>query len=255
MSDERIPIWSPTKERINNSNIQEYLSFLSSHYKKYFSSYSELYNWSITEIEKFWESIWEYSGIIYSKTFSVVLAKRIMHGAQWFKDAELNFAENLLRFKDDKIALISIRERHPTIKITYKQLNKLVTRCAEGLKQLGVKKGDRVAGFVTNYPESVIAMLAATSLGATWSSTSPDFGIEGVCDRFGQIEPKVLFAIESYSYNGKLIECAEKIKKIKSKSRVFLFLTVIHITGCLKAPLSFWLKCPKYQIYLSLPTY
>ena len=128
MSDERIPIWSPTKERINNSNIQEYLSFLSSHYKKYFSSYSELYNWSITEIEKFWESIWEYSGIIYSKTFSVVLAKRIMPGAQWFKDAELNFAENLLRFRDDKIALISIREKHPTIKITYKQLNKLVSK-------------------------------------------------------------------------------------------------------------------------------
>ena len=171
----------------------------------------------LTEIEDFWRSIWEYSEIIHSKTYSSVLENRVMPGAIWFKDAKLNFAENLLRFKDDEVAIISIREKHPTIKLTYEQLNNLVARCAEGLKKLGVKSGDRVAGFVSNYPESVIAMLATTSLGAIWSSTSPDFGIEGVCDRFGQIEPKVLFAIESYNYNGKQIDCRDKVDIIKNK--------------------------------------
>ncbi|MBK7630128.1 MAG: acetoacetate--CoA ligase [Ignavibacteriales bacterium] len=215
MSDENIPIWIPSDERIRNSNFQKYFAFLTSNYKKNFASYSELYKWSIDEIESFWKSIWEYSEIIHSQTYSVVLDKRVMPGAVWFENSRLNFAENLLRFTDDKFALISIREKHPTIKITYAQLYKLVARCSEGLKSLGVKSGDRVAGFVTNYPESVVAMLAATSLGAIWSSTSPDFGIEGVCDRFGQIGPKVLFAIESYSYAGKKIECKAKIDKIQ----------------------------------------
>ena len=215
MSDGINPIWLPSEERIKNSNFQKYFSFLKTHFNKDFSDYNDLYNWSINDIEDFWKSIWEYSGIIYSNTYSSVLEKRIMPGAVWFKDSRLNFAENLLRFNDDHNALISIRENHPTIKLSYKQLNNLVSRCAEGLKTLGVKNGDRIAGFVTNYPESIIAMLAATSLGAIWSSTSPDFGIEGVFDRFGQIEPKVLFAIESYNYAGKKINCRDKIEQIK----------------------------------------
>jgi acetoacetyl-CoA synthetase len=142
-----------------------------------------------------------------------------MPGAEWFSGAELNFAENLLKYRDEKVAIISIRENHPTIKLTYIQLFKLVSRCAHGLKTLGVKSGDRVAGFVPNYPESVIALLATASLGAIWSSTSPDFGIDGVIDRFGQIEPKILFAIESHNYSGKTIENNEKIKQIADKIR------------------------------------
>jgi acetoacetyl-CoA synthetase len=137
-----------------------------------------------------------------------------MPGAKWFEGAEFNFAENLLRFNDDKIAIISSREDKPDVTLTYSELNKLVALCSTGLKKLGVKNGDRVAGFVTNIPETIIAMLAATSLGATWSSCSPDFGIQGVLDRFGQIKPKVLFAIESYQYNGKNIDCREKIEEI-----------------------------------------
>jgi len=217
MADAKLPIWIPTKERINNSNLTQYLSFLYKNYSKTFTSYSELDNWSIDEIEIFWKSIWEYSQVIHSKSYSSILEKRIMPGAIWFKDSELNFAENLLRYRDEHTAIVSIREKYSNVKITYKQLYNLVARCAEGLKKLGVKKGDRVAGFVTNYPESVIAMLATTSLGAIWSSTSPDFGIEGVCDRFGQIEPKILFAIESYNYAGKKIDCKEKIFQIKNR--------------------------------------
>ncbi len=217
MDEDKTALWIPSKERLKNSNFQKYFSFLKTRFNKNFSNYHDLYNWSITEIEEFWKSIWEYSEIIHSQSYSSVLDKKIMPGAIWFKDSKLNFAENLLRFRDENIALISIREKHTTTKITYRQLYFLVAKCAEGLKSLGVQKGDRVAGFVTNVPETVIAMLATTSLGAIWSSTSPDFGIEGVCDRFGQIEPKVLFAIESYHYNGRLIECKERIKQIKSK--------------------------------------
>ncbi|MFZ1517297.1 MAG: acetoacetate--CoA ligase [Ignavibacteriaceae bacterium] len=217
MSDEKLPIWIPTDDRINRSNLKKYLSFLSSNYKKNFSNYSELYNWSVNEIEEFWKTIWEYSKIVHSKTYSLVLSKRILPGAVWFKDSELNFAENLLWYNDDRIAIISIREKHPTIKLTYNELYNLVAQCAAGLKNLGVKKGDRVAGFVTNYPESVIAMLAATSLGAIWSSTSPDFGFDGVYDRFSQIEPKILFAIESYNYAGKKISSLEKIEKLSAE--------------------------------------
>lgn len=217
MIEDKSPIWIPPNERVEKSNFKNYLTFLKSHFKKDFQNYSELYNWSVTEIEEFWRSIWEYSKIIHSKSYSSVLNKKIMPGAEWFDGSELNFAENLLKYRDDRIALVSIRENHSTIKINYNQLYQLVARCAAGLKNLGVKKGDRVAGFVTNYPESVVAMLAATSLGAIWSSTSPDFGIEGVCDRFGQIEPKILFAIESYNYAGKSIDCKEKINQIKNR--------------------------------------
>jgi acetoacetyl-CoA synthetase len=226
MNDSNPPIWIPSIDRISNSNFKKYFSFLKTQFNKEFSEYHELYNWSITEIEEFWRSIWEYSRIINSKSYNSILNKKIMPGADWFEGSRLNFAENLLRYRDDAVALISIREKHPTIELTYKELYNLVAHCAEGLKNLGVTRGDRVAGFVTNYPESVIAMLATTSLGAIWSSTSPDFGIEGVFDRFSQIEPKILFAIESYNYNGKKIDCSQKIEnlieKISSIEKVIL---------------------------------
>jgi len=217
MNEVRIPIWIPSNDRVANSNLKRYFAFLKTQFQMDFNSYEELYNWSITEIEEFWKSIWVYSGIIHSKSFGSVLGKKIMPEAQWFRGAQLNFAENLLRYKDDQVAIISIREKHPTIKLTYNELFDLVAKCAKGLKKLGVKKEDRVAGFVTNYPESVITMLATTSLGAIWSSTSPDFGFDGVYDRFSQIEPKILFAIESYNYAGKKINCLEKIEKLSSQ--------------------------------------
>ncbi len=208
------PIWKPSKERIENSNITAYLKELNKTSGKSFASYNELYNWSVNKIEEFWESIWNHSGIIYSKKYQRVLSKRIMPGAKWFEGAELNFAENLLRYKDSKTAIISSREDSPTFRISYSELHALVASVSEGLKNLGVKKGDRVAGFITNIPEAVIAMLAATSIGAIWSSCSPDFGLQGVLDRFGQIQPKILFAIEEYQYNGKLIDCRDKIKQL-----------------------------------------
>jgi acetoacetyl-CoA synthetase len=191
-----------------------YQDFLKKEFNLNFLNYSDLHKWSVTEIEIFWESIWKFSEIIHSKTYKKVLDKRIMPGARWFEGAKLNFAENLLRYCDEKVAIISSREDNPDIQISYKELNKLVTACSTGLRKLGVNKGDRVAGFVTNIPETIIAMLATTSIGAVWTSCSPDFGIRGVLDRFGQVEPKVLFAIEEYQYNGKIINCREKVKSI-----------------------------------------
>jgi acetoacetyl-CoA synthetase len=208
------PLWIPSAERINNSNLSQYFSFLDSHYNLNFSSFTELYEWSVSNIENFWEIIWEYSRIIHRSKYHSILEGKEIWNCRWFPGSELNFAENLLRFNDDRIAIISERENYPKVTITYKELNSLVVKAAQGLKDLGIKKGDRVAAFASNVPEAVIGMLAATSLGAIWSSTSPDFGIQGVFDRFSQIEPKVLFATEGYYYNGKHIDCSDKIKNI-----------------------------------------
>ena len=208
------PLWIPSEDRIRNSNLSKYYDFLRKDYKLSFKDYNELHKWSVSDIETFWESIWKFSSILHSKTYNKILDKRIMPGAIWFEGARLNFAENLLRYNDDHIALISSREDEPDVTLTYTELNGLVAACSSSLKKLGVKTGDRVAGFVTNIPESIIAMLATTSLGAVWTSCSPDFGTQGVLDRFGQVKPKVLFAIEEYQYNGKLIDCREKVEKI-----------------------------------------
>jgi acetoacetyl-CoA synthetase len=211
------PLWFPLEDRIKNSNFSKYHDFLRKEYNLSLSNYSELHTWSVTEIESFWESIWKFSEIVHSKPYERVLNERIMPGVKWFEGARLNFAENLLRFKDDQVAIISSREDKPDVSLTYYRLNELVAACSEGLRKLRVKRGDRVAGFVTNIPETIIAMLATTSLGAIWTSCSPDFGIQGVIDRFGQVKPRVFFAIEEYQYNGKMINCREKIEEIVSR--------------------------------------
>ncbi|PJA99047.1 MAG: acetoacetate--CoA ligase [Ignavibacteriales bacterium CG_4_9_14_3_um_filter_30_11] len=211
------PLWIPSKSRIDNSNIVSYINWINKKYRKSFQNYDDLYNWSVDNIEEFWESIWIYSKIIHSKKYDSVLISKEMFGSKWFNGAKLNFAENLLKFNDDKIAIISSRENQPNIYLTYKELNKYVCSITVALKNMGIKKDDRIAGFVSNIPEAIIAMLAATSLGAVWSSCSPDFGINSVYDRFNQIKPKILFAIEEYSYNGKPIDCKKKIKLIKKK--------------------------------------
>ncbi len=212
-----IPLWSPSKAQIENSNLIAFMEFVSNQTGNSFSDYKQLYDWSINSIEQFWECIWKFSNILHSQSYNSILSERKMPGAKWFEGSKLNFAENLLRFNDDQIAIISARENFPTIKITYSELNLLVARCAFSLRKLGVKKGDRVCGYISNVPEAIIAMLSTTSIGAVWSSTSPDFGLQGVIDRFGQIKPKILFASESYFYNGKKIDCTQKTTQIVSQ--------------------------------------
>jgi len=211
------PLWIPSVEQILNSNMTKYMNFVNDKYYFKFIDYEELYDWSINEIEDFWESIWEFAGIIHSKSYNNVLLERKMPGAIWFEGAQLNFAENLLKFRDDSIAIIHIQERAETLKITYKELYSKVAVFASGLKKNGVKPGDKVCAYISNIPEAVIAMLATTSMGAIWSSTSPDFGLQGVLDRFGQINPKILIAVNGYTYNGTDYDCMEKIKEITNQ--------------------------------------
>ena len=213
------PLWTPSINLIENSNILKFIKWTNKKYRKSFKSYNELYDWSVDNIEDFWASIWEFSKIKYSKKYDAFLSGDKMFGAKWFEGTKLNFAENLLRYSDNRKAIISIREDSPNVILSYKELNFNVAKVAYSLRKLGIKKDDRVAGFVTNIPEAVIAMLAATSIGAIWTSCSPDFGINSIFDRFNQIKPKILFAIEEYQYNGKKIDCKPKIKEIKKRIR------------------------------------
>jgi acetoacetyl-CoA synthetase len=208
-------LWRPTKERVENSNMYRFMHYVNQRYGKSSSTYDELYRWSIESIPDFWAAMWDYGEVLCSEPFGrVVDDVTKIPGAKWFEGARLNFAENLLRFRDDQIALSFRGEGRSTVDTTYAELYDLVARLSTSLLELGVKKGDRVAGFMPNMTETVVAMLAATSIGAVWSSCSPDFGIKGVLDRFGQIQPRVLFTADGYSYNGKSINSLERIAEV-----------------------------------------
>ena len=209
------PLWRPTEGQIAQANMTRFIGFVNEHWGKQLKTYQELWNWSVESIPEFWAAWWEFLGVIHSRKYDrVVDDVTKMPGAQWFDGAELNFAENLLRYRDDHAALIFKSEAKPSCSITYRELYDQVARMAKSLREAGVRKGDRVAGFIPNMMETIVAMLAATSLGALWSSCSPDFGIKGVLDRFGQIEPKVLFTADGYFYNGKTFDSIERIAGI-----------------------------------------
>jgi len=192
-----------------------FMNAINEKHQKEFSTYSELHKWSIDHIPEFWEAMWDFADIIASqKADRVVDDLEKMPGARWFPGARLNFAENLLRYRDERTALIFNGESQVSKKMTYAQLYDEVARIADSLRNAGIKPGDRIVGFMPNMPETIVAMLAATSLGATWSSCSPDFGIKGVLDRFGQIKPKVLFTADGYFFKGKRIDCLERIANI-----------------------------------------
>jgi acetoacetyl-CoA synthetase len=209
------PLWIPSAERSGNSAMKRFIEFVNERYGLKYQAYEELYQWSVTHIPDFWSAVWEFSGLIASRGYDhVVDDPDKMPGAGWFVGSRLNFAENLLRYRDDEIAIIDSGEGRATRAITYRELYRRVARLAAALKKEGVKKGDRVAGFMPNIPETVIAMLAATSIGAVWSSCSPDFGIRGVIDRFGQIGPKVLFTADGYSFGGRRYDSIERISGV-----------------------------------------
>ncbi len=205
-------LWEPSKERKKNTNIMRFMDTVNSKHGLKLNSYDDLYEWSVNNIPEFWGTVWDFVDIKASKKYDTVIDDvATMPGAKWFTGAKLNFAENLLRYRDDNVALIFQGESQHSVKITYAQLYDQVARTAKSLRELGVTTGDRVAGFMPNMIETVVAMLAATSIGAIWSSCSPDFGIKGVLDRFGQIEPKVLFTANGYYYNGKVLDSLERV--------------------------------------------
>ena len=208
-------LWEPSEEQIKTSNMYRFMQVVNDKYNQAFNDYASLYDWSIEKIPDFWATLWEFADIIAAKPYDQVIDDGSkMPGARWFSGARLNFAENLLRYRDNRSALIFKGEAQESIKITYAELYDEVARLAKSLREAGVQTDDRVVGFMPNMPAAIIAMLAATSIGATWSSCSPDFGIKGVLDRFGQIKPKVLFTADGYSFKGKNVDSLERIANI-----------------------------------------
>ncbi len=213
------PLWTPNKDLIERANLTRFLEHVRRECDPDIHSYAALYRWSIEHPERFWPQVWAFCGIKAGKTWDTVLEDdHTMPGTRWFTGARLNFAENLLRYRDDRTALV-FRCEHDgkRITLTYQELFRQTAGLADALRKSGVKTGDRVAGFMPNRPETVIAMLATTSIGAIWSSCSPDFGINGVLDRFGQIEPKVLFTCDGYFYACKTIDSLERIRGVLEK--------------------------------------
>jgi acetoacetyl-CoA synthetase len=206
-------LWNPNLDSKNN--LEEFKNLINSKYALSLDSYQELYDWSVKNIPDFWNNVITYSDIKYSGDTTTVLEDLTMKpAANWFPNTSLNFAENLLNERSDHLAIISKSEKSDIIKITYNELYLKVAKLANSLKRLGIKPGDRIAAILPNSHEAVIAMLATTSIGAIWSSCSPDFGINSVTDRFKQIEPKIIFSIHSYYYNGKLFDFRKKLNLI-----------------------------------------
>jgi len=199
------PVWAPSPERIARSHVTDFMAKAGG-----VRSFDELHRWSIDHREDFWSLLWDFAGIRGTRSGPVLLDGDRMPGAKWFPEARLNFADNLLREPDDTEAIVFWGEDRVKRRLTRRELHALVSRIAQALRAKGVGKGDRVAGYLPNMPEAVAAMLATASLGAIWSSCSPDFGIQGVVDRFGQIEPKAFFCCDKYLYGGKEFELGEK---------------------------------------------
>ena len=209
------PLWTPSEERIREANLTKFLALVNEKYQLKIKSYPELHRWSVDEVSDFWSTVWDYTGIVSSRRFEKVvddLGK--FPGAKWFPGARLNFAENLLRHRDDSVALVSRTEEGRLSQTTYSDLYQKVGNLANALRKMGVLPGDRVAGYMPNIQETAIAMLAATSIGAIWACCGAELGSGAVLDRLGQVEPKVLFAADGYTYKGKRFNILPNVGKV-----------------------------------------
>lgn len=220
------PLWTPSPERVAAAPITEFMKSVGQ------PDYDALYRWSVTEIGDFWDAVWKFGKVIGERGDGPALVDGDkMPGAKFFPKAKLNFAENLLRRRDDGDAIVFWGEDKVKRRLSAAELYDQVARCAQALEAQGVGAGDRVAAYLPNMPESVVAMLAATSIGAVFSSASPDFGVRGVLDRFGQIEPKVLFVADGYYYNGKSLDCLEKVEQILAELPTVKTCVVVPYAG------------------------
>jgi acetoacetyl-CoA synthetase len=210
-------LWSPGARRVQDANITRFMQLIRQKRDPGINDYASLYQFSIDSPKAFWRAIWEFGGVIGSAGSRTVEDFDRMPGAQWFPDASLNFAENLLRYRDDREALVFKSETGLSSSLSYRQLYLQVAHVASALRALGIEPGDRVAAYMPNLPETVIAMLATTSIGAIWSSCSPDFGVNGVVDRLCQIKPKVLFCAAAYTYSGKQHDCLSRVAEIQKR--------------------------------------
>lgn len=211
-------LWIPSPERREAALIDDFIQFAEDRSGHNLSNYQALYQWSIDNSELFWSAVWDFSKVIGEKGLRILVNGDDIEQAQWFPDAQLNFAENILREPAmgwDSVVIEFKAEDQVRSSMSYRQLYEQVSRVANWLKQMGVVKGDRVAGYLPNMPETIVVMLATASLGGIWTSTSPDFGEDSVIERFGQTAPKVLFATDGYFYNGKRIDIRAKVEAVR----------------------------------------
>jgi acetoacetyl-CoA synthetase len=212
------PIWQPSQEHIERANMTAFARQVAAAHGERLRDYAELRAWSVEHPELFWPALWRFAEVRASRPWREVLeGGERMPGARWFVGVELNFAENLLRHRDDRPAILAWTEDGRRRELSYRELYQAVAKLAAALRRDGIGPGDRVAAVMPHAPETIMAMLATTALGAIWSSCSPDFGVQGVLDRFGQIEPKVLITIDGYRYNGKAIDVRDKLAEITGR--------------------------------------
>ena len=197
-------LWEPSAELVERSRLTEFMRWLERERGLSFAGYAELWQWSVDDLEAFWDAIWDFFGVQADGERGAVLASREMPGARWFPGTRLNYAEHVFAGKDDdEVAILHASELRELGELSWGELRRQVAATAAGLRALGVEQGDRVVAYLPNIPEAIVAFLATASIGAVWSSCSPDFGPASVIDRFAQIEPKVLFAVDGYRYGGK----------------------------------------------------
>ena len=212
------PMWQPSEEAIEHAQLTQFARHAVRKYRLDLNTYADFYRWTVDNPEQFWSEVWEWCGVKASRKGTTVLVDGDkMPGARWFPEARLNFAENLLRRGDRGDAFVFWDERGVQRRVSYSDLTSDVSRAAQALAQLGLRAGDRAAAFIPNLPETGMLALAALSQGIVWSSCSPDFGVDGVIDRFGQIEPKVLFVADGYLYNGKPHDVLERVREIAER--------------------------------------
>ncbi|HET7443535.1 MAG TPA: acetoacetate--CoA ligase [Solirubrobacterales bacterium] len=210
------PLWEPSAEAVENARITEFMRWLEAERGLSFDGYAELHKWSVDDLEGFWGAIWSFFDVAADGDPDPVLGSRQMPGAQWFPNTSLNYAEHIFRGKDDaEVAICHASEIRELGELTWAELRSQVAAVAAGLREMGVEKGDRVVAYCPNIPEAIVAFLAAASIGAIWSSCSPDFGASSVIDRFAQIEPKVLFAVDGYRYSGKDFDRSDTVAELQ----------------------------------------
>ncbi len=208
-------LWAPTPETIAHTNIGRFVAWLHGEGKGTFDSYDELWRWSVDDIGGFWASVWEFFDVQASVPYSHVVDHATMPGTKWFVGARLNYAEHILQHHGDRPAIIAHSQTRPPTSLTWDQLGDQVGRARAGLRRLGVGRGDRVAAYLPNVPETIIAFLATASLGAVWTSCAPEFGVQAVLDRFGQIDPVVLLVVDGYMYGSREIDRSGEVQAIR----------------------------------------
>ncbi|MFX1575411.1 MAG: AMP-binding protein [Promethearchaeota archaeon] len=215
MSDDRKKLWEPSDEWIKSVEATHFIEFVNKNYGSNIKGGKDLYKWSVEQIPDFWDAMWKFSGIIASKPYDKVVEDlSVFPGTKWFPGAKMNFAENLLKYKDDQLAFIFQGETKVSKQITYAELNKTVARLAKSLKDVGIKVNDRVVSYIPNLIETPTAMLATTAIGAIWASCGAELQPSAVIDRFGQIEPKLLFTVDGYYYRDKVFDIRDNVKTV-----------------------------------------